>query len=36
MVDTIYTSKQYDQLASLEPIVDSAYLLEPKGHLKIG
>ena len=34
MVDTIYTSKQYDQLASLEPIVDSAYLLEPKGTFK--
>ncbi|MCY1597354.1 cassette chromosome replicative helicase [Staphylococcus pettenkoferi] len=34
MVDTVYTSKQYDQLASLDPIVDSAYLLEPKGTLK--
>ncbi|HCD5171595.1 TPA: DUF927 domain-containing protein [Staphylococcus aureus] len=34
MVDTIYTSKQYNQLASLEPIVDSAYLLEPKGTFK--
>ena len=34
MVDTVYTSKQYDQLASLEPIVDSAYLLEPKGTFK--
>ncbi|SCU51831.1 cassette chromosome replicative helicase [Staphylococcus aureus] len=31
MIDTIYTSKQYDQLSSLDPIVDSAYLLEPKG-----
>ena len=34
MIDTIYTSKQYDQLASLDPIVDSAYLLEPKGTFK--
>ena len=34
MVDTVYTSKQYDQLASLDPIVDSAYLLEPKGTFK--
>ena len=34
MVDTVYTSKQYDHLASLEPIVDSAYLLEPKGTFK--
>mgnify|MGYP002717629740 FL=1 len=34
MVDTVYTSKQYDQLASLEPIVDSAFLLEPKGTFK--
>lgn len=34
MVDTVYTSKQYDQLSSLEPIVDSAYLLEPKGTFK--
>lgn len=34
MIDTIYTSKQYDQLSSLDPIVDSAYLLEPKGTFK--
>ena len=34
MIDTIYTSKQYDQLSSLNPIVDSAYLLEPKGTFK--
>ncbi|WP_145432721.1 cassette chromosome replicative helicase [Staphylococcus haemolyticus] len=34
MIDTIYTSKQYDQLASLDPIVDSAYPLEPKGTFK--
>ena len=34
MIDTIYTSKQYDQLASLDPIVDSTYLLEPKGTFK--
>ena len=33
MIDTIYTSKQYDQL-SLDPIVDSTYLLEPKGTFK--
>ncbi|MGK4876837.1 cassette chromosome replicative helicase [Staphylococcus pseudintermedius] len=31
MIDTIYTSKQYDKLSSLDPIVDSAYPLEPKG-----
>ena len=34
MIDTIYTSKQYDQLSSLDPIVDSAYPLEPKGTFK--
>lgn len=34
MVDTVYTSKQYNQLSSLEPIVDSAYLIEPKGTFK--
>ncbi|MGS0643832.1 cassette chromosome replicative helicase [Staphylococcus hominis] len=34
MIDTIYTSKQYDQLSSLDPIVDSTYLLEPKGTFK--
>ena len=34
MIDTIYTSKQYNQLASLDPIVDSTYLLEPKGTFK--
>ncbi|MEL0537200.1 cassette chromosome replicative helicase [Staphylococcus debuckii] len=34
MIDTVYTSKQYDRLASLDPIVDSAYLLEPKGTFK--
>lgn len=34
MIDTIYTSKQYDQLASLDPIVDSTYLLDPKGTFK--
>ncbi|MCD8764454.1 cassette chromosome replicative helicase [Staphylococcus hominis] len=34
MIDTVYTSKQYDRSASLDPIVDSAYLLEPKGTFK--
>lgn len=34
MIDTIYTSKQYDQLSFLDPIVDSAYPLEPKGTFK--
>ena len=34
MIDTIYTSKQYDKLSSLDPIVDSAYPLEPKGTFK--
>ncbi|OFJ76995.1 cassette chromosome replicative helicase [Staphylococcus sp. HMSC056G08] len=34
MIDTVYTSKQYDRSASLDPIVDSTYLLEPKGTFK--
>ncbi|MGX0081927.1 cassette chromosome replicative helicase [Staphylococcus hominis] len=34
MIDTVYTSKQYDRSASLDPIVDSAYLLEHKGTFK--